>query len=438
MKRLPLLLPLLALCALALPASAAKTAEKISKVSQATMHNSNGTLIGDGTGGFSGGDGIGGLFDGIFDNGIHFGRTGNGGYCQVCFTNDVADGYYVTEIKIGETAGFAYTLEYSDDGTTWKSVEDATNVSKVGTYTYGVNAVAKMIRCVLVESPGWGSGLAEIEVWGMDPADISCTHPEYTAWTFVAGSATCTQPGIEERFCTTCNERFTRDSELPPLGHDCISHLQKSGTASSYGSGTITCSRCDFQLDMNVPIDLVSTIVNGMAIGRIAAVGHVNFTDVSVSSTGDIGYGQSPQKLIDGNWTSTWGAYWYAAGNDTDQRIDIVFCTMIDLTMVDISLPNINHITHFFSVDDATGEETEIGSVSIVKDNSLAGDNEQYQRTQVFFFGNGETTGSPVKHLRIRQSGANAAMRVCEVHPYGTVVGAGKLNPGPPMFILMQ
>ena len=82
MKRLPFLLPLLALCALALPATAADPVN-IARLAGTTKKvvNSNGT---EGAG-FTGGTGLAHLFDGNPNNGTRLRDIGNNGYIQVDF-----------------------------------------------------------------------------------------------------------------------------------------------------------------------------------------------------------------------------------------------------------------------------------------------------------------------------------------------------------------
>ena len=424
----------------------------ISKRSLAAMHYSNGSLTANnGTEGFGGGVGIQHLFNGSFTDDVYIGPNGrldNGGYVLVDFSSEMPGGYYITKIKTGCKSTHRYSLYYSVNGTTWSSVEGGTSVSFNGTKTFNVNDIAVYVKCVFDQVGGWTPSFCELQVWGLDPDDVPCTHPSYTAWETVAGSATCLKPGIDVQFCTVCGERVTRESTtLPALGHDYVDHLEEIGRVKAFGHGYITCSRCDFRLDFPEPINLVTNKVNGEQIGGVKSEGAIHFLDVSATSTGDTGYGVRPGHLINGLWDWGWNHYWYSDGHDADPHVDYEFGTEIDLVYVDISLKNETHFVAFFRVDDDTGLETQLTQFEFIRtDNNPAedpvlnphnresfdmlpieeDDEIEYQRFKVHFF---ET---PIRHLRIRQFAYDGQtlkkpMQISELHPWGTVRGAGDI-----------
>ncbi len=361
----------------------------LGKSSLAKMYKSDDSLCGDGTGGFGGGSGIGWFFNGYKDTSGSAGWTrggtwmphlGNGGYCLIDFTGVMANGYFVTAISISQCAAFKYSLYWTADGTTWNPVEDAVKVSKVGEASYDVNKTATKIKVLFDETGGWTENIAEIEVWGMDPDDVFCAHPTFTEWMAVDGSATCLLPGIDERFCTVCEKRFTREQETG-LGHDFQSHLLTQGVYRRFGTGYIDCSRCDWRLDFpanptNIwetqPLDLVTNRVNGTQIGRVSVKGQFNFTEITVTSTGNgpdepdpnQNWGVSPSALINNCWGWGWKDYWYSIrpSIDPDPHVDYVFGTEIDLAWIDVSTDNGVYTNLYLSVDDDTGEETLLAS----------------------------------------------------------------------------
>ena len=124
-----------------------------------------------------------------------------------------------------------------------------------------MNAFATAVKYVFNTCPNWTTHLAEVEVWAMDPSSITCLHPNMTddspAWT-VCTAPTCTENGFEERFCPDCGARFEREVPLSKLGHDFVATLTTPGSASSYGSGYVECSRCDeFHLEFNGDTDAI-------------------------------------------------------------------------------------------------------------------------------------------------------------------------------------
>ncbi len=468
--------------------------EIISNKNLAKMYWADGTMTANnGTDGFGGGTGIGNLFNNNFGDNVYIGpdagqgpRLNNGGFVKLDFSGSQAVGWFVTEIKTGSLTTHQYSLYYSMDDSSWTAVEGATNVGVVGQKTFTVNDTAIYIKCVFNQIGGWTPAFNELQVWGMDPNDVPCMHPSYTTWTPVIGSATCTADGIDERFCTECGYRDTRESTtFPLLGHDYVCSLDRPGKYKAFGLGSIACSRCDFFLDCPEPINLITNRVDGEGIGGIKTAGIVYFTDVSVTSTGNADWGIRPGHLIGNNWTWSWNHYWYSNSADSNPHVDYEFGTEIDLIYIDISLPNSTHFVRLFSVDDDTGEETqltkflvkrtdiekgdkyhiwrapdspeyvdiyegvEFDELPIVQDSGIPGrkhdengneisdnpntsddegsnDYNAYQRFTVRFY------EQPVKHLRIRQYKPDGSvmkpMYISELHPWGTVCGAGDLR----------
>lgn len=428
----------------------------LNKSSLAKTYNADGTMTANnGTGGFGGGSGIGHWFDGnkktnagLWEGGggTWLPNLGNGGWCQIDFTSVKPNGYFVTAISVSQCNAFKYSLYWTDDGTTWNAVDDAVGVSKIGEAIYDINQIATQVRVVFDQTGGWTVNISEIEVYAMDPNDIACTHPSYTEWTEIEG-ATCLLPGVDERYCTVCGTRFTREKG-DALGHDYVSHLEKGGKYLQFGCGYIDCSRCAWRLDFpeneedpraTMPRDLITNRVDGTAIGRVSAKGQFNFTEITVTSTGngaddDPNWGVNPISMYDGHWGWGWQTYWYSKGSDRDPHVDFVFGTEIDLAWVEISVNNKTCSTKFFSVDDDTETETllydwaieEIAEETMVDDETgeeMTVAAPETQRTTIRFY------EQPVKHLRIRQFTADGNVRVpmyiSEVHPWGTVKGAG-------------
>ncbi len=500
----------------------------LSNASIASMHWADGSMTANnGREGFGGGTGIGNFFDGNITSGVYIGPNGrlnNNGFCLLDFAlsgNMPAGGWFITEIKISNCesgANYAYSLYYSTDGTAFAAVPNATNVKAPNTRTFTLNEQATHIRVVFNQIGGWTPTVSEIQVYGVDPADMSCQHPSFSAWTPVPDTATCLGRGIDEQFCTVCGERFTRESEtLLPAGHLFTSFLDDKGKYRHFGSGAIVCTRtivdpvgqtntwsCNWVLPCPEPLDLITNKVNGDDIGIIKTDGLFPFTDVSVTSTGDTGYGVRPSHLITGNWGWGWNNYWYAANKTDDQHVDYEFGTEIDLAWIDISVHNDTQAFQFYSVDD-NGEETQLtgfmlyrideqtGGAShmafgedapgmhmgmyedgngnffvatnrvpkakcdqyhwvaptsateyevyqierigaqdntppelfdqlyVVQDDAVSSaDGQGYQRFIVRFY------ATPITHLRIRQAEVpGGSMMISELHPWGTVKGAG-------------
>ena len=96
---------------------------------------------------------------------------------------------------------------------------------------------------------------------------------------------------------------------------------------------------------------------------------------------------------------------------------------MIDLTAIDISVHNHDQTVEFYSVEG--GEEIRVGEVVFEKD--TAANAPDYQRKWV------ELRGVSLSTLRVRVDDSvgislwnKNIISICELHPYGTVNGAGK------------
>ena len=412
----PILLPLLAVAVVAAPAARAWEAAKVSSVEHSTFYRDGGST--KGRAGMNGGDYTDSLFNGTFTD-YRYQNTA-GAYLVVDLDDTFSDGCYVTEVKIGHAGNAEYSLYYSDDGSAWTAIVEQTSVpGKPISYT--VERVVKKIKYVWDTSLGWGGqSLAEIEVWGVDPSELGCLHPDQylTEWEPVPGTANCTEFGIDQRQCTNCGTYFQRNSLSSfPLGHDYEPVLVTRGTSLAYGSGTNVCKRCGDAVVFDEPREMVS-------LGGFAVAGIVQFTDISVSSTCHPEWGVQADYLFNGNWTMDWKAYWAAASNDhSDEYVEFAFGCPIDLTKVEFSVPNHNHVVEFYSVEG--DEEVLVGEVAVEQD--TASDAPNYQRF------NTEFRGVTLSTLRIRTTdsvgfelwGAKT-MAFGEIHPYGTVNGAGK------------
>lgn len=422
---------------------------------------------------FGGGFGIGNLFDGNFTTGVIVGPNGrldNGGYCLLDFTSQFEGPYYITQIKIGCVTTHRYSVYTSTDGVTYTAAPEGANVSAVGTTTFIVNDLASYVKVVYDQIGGWTATISEIEVWGVDPFYIECTHPSYSEWTVVTGTATCTTPGSDECFCTLCGERFTRDSLLTtPLGHDFVAYLEKEGRVIAHGSGYVECSRCKLNYDFPEPINL-----NTYGGEKFPGIYHL--VDISSSSIGNPEWGITLSDIFDGSWNMSWNGYWYSVGN-TDEYILYEFGSELDLTSIEMSVSNDGMIVQFYSVDGAA--ETLINNFKIYKQKleletvpgvnedgtettnvivssrtyeeeaekiidgrlvipsdeqigSITDENNRYNQFRLEF------SAQSVKTLKIKlcdddtiyeeyEMSRPKQFRVCEFVPYGTVKGAGKI-----------
>ena len=241
---------------------------------------------------------------------------------------------------------------------------------------------------------------------------MGCRHPSFTEWEPVPGTATCTEPGVDRHKCIFCGEAFERTSELlPPLGHDYVETLSRKGTSSSYGEGGVSCSRCEWSAVFNIPLDLT-------ALGGVASHFLVQFTDLSVSSYQPF---SAPSNLINNNWNYVYQD-WVAATRSHDEYVQFDFGVEIDLTKIDFAVHNHTQTVEFYKVEGDT--ETKIAEVAMTKAESGS-----ELRSQVFF------RGVSLQTLRVRFTDSigvpvNGTMPVgmSEIHPYGTVKGAGLLD----------
>ncbi len=465
----------------------------VASVSKAKLYNSDGSMTANnGTGGFGGGAALSHWFDGKKKTdgsdmwgggGTYLPNLGNGGYCVLDFSNDLPDGYFVTDVAISQCNAHPYSIYWSTNGTEWTAVPGAQNVSYVGEGIYGVNKIAKFVKIVFNETGGWDLNICEIEVWGMDPDDITCLHENMTdespAWVRYQ-EPTCTVNAREERFCPDCGERFEREALLTALGHIYVATLIEAGTVTSYGRGEVTCSRegCDYHIDFDgQPIDLAT-------LGGEPYQGVVQYTDLTASSTGGQDGGICPGDVIDGVWDMTWNGYWFATSLSTNEYIQFKFGTTMDLTKIEYSVMNQDQTVYFNKYDPATGEETLLRSEIIVKDTSDGAPN--YQRRTVTFTreaeggeepapspapgrrsapavrspsGDSNASGITVDAIRMRigdvldpetgevvkkymgtqYTGSSRNTVIIEVHPYGTIAGASKVDSGAkPAFLFMQ
>lgn len=440
-------------------------AKVVSNTSNASMCAKNGSgMTSNGQGGWN--SWWGRLFDGNLTNYQMWPKADPGGYALVDFTrNDGSEGalkeYFVTELKVSSTGTKKFTLQYSIDGENWIDVDGAVNVAYEGVATFTVAKTVKKVRYIFVDG-SWNdfedSYLAEFQVWGIDPNDAPCDHPSYSEWILGAVPATCTERAMDSRICLQCGERFTRISDNPPLGHDYVTTVLQPGRFSCrgdfpdrrrYGAGSIACSRCSFRLDFPTALDLVTNTVGGMAICGIKKENVIRFTDLSVSSENHPEYGPAANRIIDGDWSlNKEYPHWYSAGTE-NQYADFEFGTTINLSAVEFAVYNHGYSLEFCSVDDETGTVSPFGSFTVVKDESAPGTTiepvlmvdpgtgretevlirkewtDKYQRITIPFF---ET---PVKHLRIRivddepiSVWGATSIRVLEIHPWGTVLGA--------------
>ena len=111
---------------------------------------------------------------------------------------------------------------------------------------------------------------------GADTHTERCTTCDYSAafehnHTFDAAKApTCTESGLTAgSHCSICNEVFVAQTEVDPLGHDCIEHEGRAPTCTEIGWDVYeTCSRCNY-----------STYV------EIEAHGHTEVIDEAVAPT---------------------------------------------------------------------------------------------------------------------------------------------------------
>ena len=410
---------LLLLLALLPAALLAADAEKLAISGVAQMYWANGNPNNNWNGG---GTTQANLFDGNYRTGVHFPYDGRGAdnmYLEFNLAALLSGGYYVTQFKVWQAAAHQYSLYYLEAGASqYEPVDGAVGVSYAGTdgAAYTVGKVCTKVKIVFNKLTGFNPGTSEIEVWGIDPSQMSCSHPAYTDWEPVEGSATCTKKGIDRHKCLVCGEVEERPAELmPPLGHAYVTTLTTPGTSSSFGSGAISCERCDWSEVFNIPVDLTS-------LGGVVSPGIVQFTDLSVSSEWHPEWEGGAALLVDGVWELGEKSYWAAETLSHDEWAEFDFGTEIDLTKIKFLVPNHDHSLDFYKVED--GVETLIGTVAVA---SVSG--ASFQLKEVEF------RGVSLDKLRIRVSDSigvshwsRNVVQIYELHPYGTVVGAGKLN----------
>ena len=392
-------------------------AVKVSSVEHSTFYREGKSFKGNT--GLNGGDYSTSLFNGNFED--YRWQITPGAYIVVDLDDTFADGCYVTEVKIGHSGDSQYSLYYSEDGSAWTAIAEKLTVA--GTRTFTVEALVKKVKFVWETTAVWASqNLAEIEVWGVDPSEIGgCLHLSryLTDWESVPSTANCTDYGIDQRQCTNCGTFFYRESlSALPLGHEYETALVHRGTSLAYGDGTNVCKRCGAAIVFDEPIDLAT-------LGGAYKEGVVQFTDVTVSSIwrpqdGAGGAGH----LVDGKWQTGYNVGWMASSLDHDtEYAQFAFANTIDLTAVDISVHNHDQVVEFYSVEG--GEEVLVGEVAFEKD--TAANAPDYQRKRV------ELRGISLSTLRIRVQDSigvelwgKQIISICELHPYGTVAGAGK------------
>lgn len=440
------LFPILALCILSGTAQAIKTVDDATNVArgkQSLAHIYNASGVNIDTASFGGGPSMPDVFDGKYTEYIRLPKAGNNAYILLDFTPELASGYYVTQLKVGAHGDYPFSLYYwPAGGSDWTLV--VANCRDVGTQTspltYDVGEIVTQVKVVFNQAPAWNYNayqISELEVWGLDPADMACTHPSYSEWEMKV-AATCTTRQIDHRYCNACHEEFEQEVGFP-LGHGYVTHLQKPGLCTRYGKGYIDCARtnCEFRADFPEPVDMVT-------LGGFAELYKVQFTDVRVSSEYNPSWwGTWARHLFDNKWEST---HW-AAMTRTGEWVDFEFGTTIDPTWAEFSAPNHDHIIQFFARDGET--ETLMAEVPITKivtygetldpeTGEPVETSPAWQRVTVEF------TEQHAKAVRVRfvdeigfvSAQDNHCTALGELHLYGTVQGAGHLTFDPTTTIL--
>ena len=477
-------------------------AVKISSLDRSHFIRGNRVYVGNA--GLNGGHWTSRLFDGDFTN---YSYCNNSGTTELVIPttglddqgNDTGISWYVTEVKVGHQGNAKYSLYYTteaapdyssyetanDSGTyyvgltsddrTWIAIDGATGIQEAGTKTYGVNQKVTAIKYVFDTFGSWTTSLAEVEVWAMDPSSITCLHPNMTdespAW-IVCTPATCTENAFEERFCPDCGARFEREVPLSKLGHDFFYTLTEPGTTTSYGSGYVECSRCD---EFHIVFD--GDIVDLTTLGGPPINGVVQFTDLYASSLGAEDGSIKPIYMMDNIWDNGWGHAYYFAECSSNEYAQYSFGTPIDLTKIEYSVINESQTVYFSKYDPATGVETLLKTIPIVKDTSEGALG--YQRRTVTFTREAEggdepspaptfdpaptaddsnasgitvdvirmrigdyvdpATGEVTRYIGYNYGAHDRHTIICEFHPWGTIPGAGKVDSGAkPAFLFMQ
>ena len=410
--------------ALALPAQATPEVEVLSSYDITSWYNSDGSAMASNGGGGNGNPLK--VLNGTFGDYQMLPRCLNGGYIIIDLSqnaNAPAGGYYVSSVKVDTTGEKAYSVYTSSDGSTWTAVEGASSVKAVGIATYEVGAIATQVKYVFNEGGNWDFNtefIAEVQVLGLDPADVDCTHPSFTAWTSVANTATCEGYGEMERFCTVCGERFTMvDSTQPPLGHHYVSHLEEAPTATTYGHGYVECSRCGDRLTFNSPVDVVT-------LGGQEIEGKFQFTDINASSCNHPEWGPHFMKAVDNDR----GSYWLAQSCSHDEYFRFKFGGQVDIVKIELAVRNHDQVLEFYNWDGTT--ETFVKECVVTQDESKSEDS--YQLKTVYFWAD-DPEGCTFDNLIVRFRdniglyiggwGYPAGITLYEIHPYATVVGGG-------------
>lgn len=391
------------------------------KGSLVSVHNSDGSINSNPFGGHT--SSVNQFFDGKKNDSasIENGGDGNytprlpaGGYFDIDFSSEMPGGWYVTKITVYQVVSvtYKYSLYVSMDGTNWTPVEDA--ISVYGTKSYTVATTATHVKFVFDDNSAWNGNIAEIEVYGLNPDGMECLHPDkyLTDWAAIPGTANCTDYGIDQRQCTNCLTYLQRQStSILPLGHIYEPVLVTRGTSLAYGSGSNVCSRCGSEIAFPEPIDLDG-------LGGVAVPGIIQFTDISVSSTGNPDWGVSASKLFDGKWgrNSEPITYWYANTSAVSEYVQFTFNTAIDLAWIELSTLNraTSYKLQFYSVEGDV--ETLVGEQAVEYDSESGA----YQRLTIEF------RGVSLSTLRIKSNDSSNKLEFGEIHPYGTVNGAGK------------
>ncbi len=355
----------------------------------------------DGTeGNFNGGSGMHNVFDGDFDNGLYM-NTG-GSYIIIDLESSLKGGYYVTTIKVAHVGNTAYSVYYTGlDKETWIMVTD--NTTAAGTISYTINEIATQVKYVFNTTIGWTQSLKEIEVKGIDPAEIDCFHRNLSDWVPVEGSSTCTGRGQDVQTCNDCGEKLYRESTtVLPTGHAYVSSI------IDVGKGLITCDNCDYRLEINGEVDL-------MTLGGEKTEGIYQFTDVSVSSTGNVEWGVNPNNMWDGGWTTGWNDYWYpATGDDEKEYVLYEFGTEVDLTMLDIAVFNVEQTLKIYVYSDEEHDYVLAREVSAYN---------EYVEKETAYRMEIDLVGISTRAVKIQLVGPHQ-VRICEMHIYGTAKGA--------------
>ena len=437
------------------------------------------------------------MFDGNFTGGLYQ----NGVGAELVFPTTTpslppdsasAAPWYVTEVKVGHLGNSKYSLYYTTepepadilahdkDPRAWTLIPGADHVQEAGTKTYLLNKNATAVMYVYDTAPSWTQAACEFEVWAMDADDLPRTHdnfdPDTATWT-ICTPPTCTENAFEESFCPDCGLRFEREVPLSKLGHDFVATLTRPGRHDRWGSGYVTCARtiqdtntleviwsCDFRIDFDgADIDL--TTLGGPPINGV-----VQYTDLTVSSTGAEDGGVKPIYVMDGHWDSGWGHAWYAGTLSHNEYVQYAFGTSIELTKIEYSVLNQYQTVDFYKYDPETGTETLLKSISIAKIETFE-DREDpetgeithvntspgYQHLSVDFFVTDKSKKTFVDAIRMRigdyvnpdtgevkhydglhYGGSDIHTIVCEIHPWGTIEGAGPLTHNPATIMLLR